>query len=108
MHLTAPAGTFTPADLHVEVSGSTDLRTLLVQTAPDKYALVLWRDVKVWDQSARKPIDVPPLDQQVELGPEVTGAQVTYLDSPDAPHALSGTPAEVALTGMPVVLTLST
>ena len=108
MRLTAPAGTFTPTDLHVEVSGSTDLRTLLVQTAPDRYALVLWRDVKVWDQSAREPIDVAPLDQQVELGPEVTGAQVTRLDSPDTPQPLSGTPAEVALTGMPVVLTLST
>jgi hypothetical protein len=107
MHLTAPSGTFDPADLHVAVNGSTDLHKLLLQTGPSSYALVLWRDVKVWNQSARTAIDVAPVNEQVELGPEVTGAELHYLNSADSPQSFTGTSAEVALMGMPAVITLT-
>jgi hypothetical protein len=108
MHLTAPTGTFDPTDLHVDVNGSTDLHKLLLQTGPTSYALVLWRDVKIWDQSARTAVNVAPADEQVQFGPEVTSAELHYLDSAGSPQAFSGTSAEVALMGMPAVITLST
>ncbi|HEY1595646.1 MAG TPA: hypothetical protein VGF74_09645 [Thermoleophilaceae bacterium] len=108
MHLTAATGSFDAAPLHVAVDGSPDLQQLLLQTGPHSYALVLWRDVKVWDQAARAPIDVQPADEDVQLGPEVTHAELSYLDDGGTTQTLPGTSAEVALSGMPVVLTLHT
>ena len=108
LHLTAPVGRFDPSGLHLAVDGSSDTRELLLQTGPHSFALVLWRDVTVWDQSTRKPIDVAPTDAQVQLGPEVTRAELSYLDNSGSPQTLSGTTAEVALIGMPAVLTLTT
>jgi hypothetical protein len=108
LHLTAPVSSFDPNGLHLAVDGSSDTRQLLLQTGPHSYALVLWRDVKVWDQSTRKPIVVAPADAQVQLGPEVTNAELSYLDDSASPQTLSGTTAEVALMGMPAVLTLTT
>jgi hypothetical protein len=108
MHLTAPTGTFDPTDLHLQVDGPSDLRQLLIQTGPRSYALVLWRDVKVWDQSARQPIEVAPADASVQLGPEVTHAELRYLDDANSPQTLPGTTAGLALMGTPAVLTLST
>ncbi len=108
LHLAAPVASFDATGLHLTVDGSSDTRHLLLQTGPRSYALVLWRDVKVWDQSARQPIDVAPTDAQVAFGPEVTHAELSYLDRADSPEALSGTTPEVALMGMPAVITLQT
>jgi hypothetical protein len=107
MHLTAPAGSAGLTPLHVAVSGPADLRQLLLQTGPASYALVLWRDVKVWDQTARTPIAVAPANADVQIGPEVSHTQLTYLDDPEAPRYLTGTRFEVALFGGPAVLSLS-
>ena len=78
-----------------------------LQTEPSSYALVLWRDVKVWDQSARSPIAVSPANAQVQLGPEVTHAELHYVDDSQPVQTLTGTEAEVALSGIPVVLALA-
>jgi hypothetical protein len=107
MHMAAPVGNFDAAPLHVEVDGPADLHQLLIQTGSSSYSLVLWRDVKVWDQSARKAIDVSPADATVQLGPEVQSAELSYLDDAGTSQAVPNTVAEVALTGMPAVLKLS-
>jgi hypothetical protein len=107
MHMAAPVGSFDAAPLHVQVDGPADLHQLLIQTSSSSYSLVLWRDVKVWDQSGRKAIDVSPADATVQLGPEVRSAELSYLNDADTPESVSNTVAEVALTGMPAVLKLS-
>jgi hypothetical protein len=107
LHLTAPVGTIDLAPIHVQVTGPSDLRQLLLQTGPATYALVLWRDVKVWDQLTRMPIAVAPADASVQLGPEIAHAELSYLDDSQPRTAVSGNRFEVALLGDPVVVSLS-
>jgi hypothetical protein len=107
LHMTAPVGSTDLAPLHLAVSGPADLRQLLLQTGPSSYALVLWRDVKVWNQTARTPIAVTPANADVQIGPEISHTELTYLDGPEAPQNLTGTDLEVALSGGPAVLALS-
>jgi hypothetical protein len=107
MHLTAPAGSADLAPIHLAVSGPSDLRQLLLQTGPASYALVLWRDVKVWNQTARTPIPVTPANADVQIGPEIGHTELTYLDDPEAAQNLTSTRFEVALSGGPAVLSLS-
>ena len=107
LHLTGPVGGIDLTPLHLEVNGPADLRQLLLQTGPRSYALVLWRDVKVWDQSSRSPIAVSPANAQVQLGPEVTHAELHYVDDSQPAQTITGTEAAVALSGVPVVLALA-
>jgi hypothetical protein len=107
MHLTAPEGSTHLSPIHLAVSGPTDLRQLLLQTGPTSYALVLWRDVKVWNQTARTPIPVTAVNADVRIGPEIGHTVLTYLDDSQGPRSLTGTDFEVALSGGAAVLALS-
>lgn len=107
LHLTAPVGTVDLAPVHLQVSGPADLRQLLIQTGPASYALVLWRDVKVWDQTTRTPIAVTPASANVALGPEIGHADLSYLDGPSPAQSMPGNQFEVPLNGEAAVLSLS-
>jgi len=63
--------------------------------------------VKVWNQTARTPIAVAAANADVQIGPEISHTELTYLDDSEAPQNLTGTQFEVALSGGPAVLTLS-
>jgi hypothetical protein len=104
-----PGFALTPLRLNV-VGAPTDMRRLLLQTGPQSYALVLWRDVSVWDTTQRRALTVTPVAVGVKLGSEVSGVALHRLDQAGSPTAVSG-PApslDVPVGGAPVVLTIST
>ena len=111
LHLAAPQGGFALAPLELRVDGApADARQLLLQTGPRSYALVLWRDVKVWDPAKRQPLSVSPASLTVELGREVSGVSVRNLGDSGSSLELPGpAPAvQLSLAGSPVVLAIST
>jgi hypothetical protein len=86
-----------------------DLRQLLLQTATNSFALVLWRNVSVWDRSSRQ--DRAPAAEPVALrfGADVVSVAERRLDASGPPAPLPpdqrGAVA-LSLAGMPVVLEL--
>jgi len=111
LHLAAPQSGFALAPLELRVDGApADARQLLLQTGPRSYALVLWRDVKVWDPAKRQPLSVSPASLTVELGREVSGVSVRNVGDSGSSLELPGpAPAvQLSLAGSPVVLAIST
>jgi hypothetical protein len=104
-----PGFALNPLRLNV-VGAPTDMRRLLLQTGPQSYVLVLWRDVSVWDTTQRRALPVTPVGVGVKLGSEVSGLVLHRLDQTGSSTAVSG-PApslDVPVGGAPVVLTIST
>ncbi len=83
-----------------------DLRQLLLQSADGSFALVLWRDVSVWDRFARQDLAVASAPFEVVLGQPMALAQRFDPVDSDAERGRwanpGGIPVDVA--GAPVVL----
>jgi len=91
------------------LEGPSDLRELLFQTATHGYALVLWRNVSVWDRTGHH--DQTPSAETVVLrlgrGVSPTGLRRLDAPGPDAPPQPDQTGAvQVSVAGMPLVLDL--
>lgn len=67
--LADPGAGFQPGRLDYKVANApADLKQMLVQKRDGRFYLVLWRDVRVWDQVARKDVPVQPHNVTVNLG----------------------------------------
>ena len=91
------------------VAGPSDLRELLLQTGTGTYALVLWRNVSVWDPTLRR--NAAPAAEPVTLhfGAQISSATERSLDAPAPGAPDQPDPAgnlTLTLAGMPVVVEL--
>jgi hypothetical protein len=99
-----------PGGLRLAVEGAgADVRRLLLRSADGSYALVLWRDVSVWDRDAQRDLSPPADLVEVVLGEPVSLVQrfdpVVSADPREGwilPRRIA-----LALAGDPVVLRLS-
>jgi hypothetical protein len=65
-----------PGTLRVGLEGAgSDVRSLLLRSADGSLALVLWRDVSVWDRDAQTDLSPPPDRLDLVFGEPVTVAQ---------------------------------
>jgi hypothetical protein len=85
-----------------------DVRQLLLQSADGTYALVLWRDVSVWDWTGLHDLSPAPDRVDVKLGQPVALARRFDPVASDAEtqHWTDPQKIPVDLTGAPVVLRL--
>jgi len=88
--------------------GPLDLRHLLLRSADGSYALVLWREVSVWDRVAQQELQPAPQSLQVVLGQPIALAQRFEPVESDAEVQRWTNPGQVpvAVGGSPVVLRL--
>lgn len=95
----------TPIDYSIAPEAPADLRELLLQTGPHNYALVLWRNVSVWNTQTLRTVHVDPATVQLTLagGARVTG--VRTLARGFVPVA--GTALSLQLAGMPRVVSIT-
>ena len=98
-----------PHGLHVAVENAgPDVRSLLLEAADGSYALVLWRDVSVWDRTAL--LDLAPLADHVDvqLGDRITVARRfdPVGSDQETDHWSDPKRIGVGLEGAPVVLRL--
>jgi hypothetical protein len=95
--------------LRFRLDGPDDLRHVLLRQADGDLALALWRDVSVWDRTARREREVAPADVAVTLGERVASARVTRPGAGGAGAATYDQPRSLALPigAMPVVVELS-
>jgi hypothetical protein len=105
----APAsGAFARSSLSYRVaSGPADLRHLLLQTGPDSFALVLWRDVSTWDLATATDLSVASQAVSVSFGSPIASITRRKLDDPCSTPLASpqvGQPVSLSLNGMPAVL----
>jgi hypothetical protein len=111
LHLTDGDGSrFALNPLQLEVVGApADMRQLLLQTGPHSYALVLWRDVSVWNATQRSALTPAPAGVGVKLGSEVSGVTLQDLDQAGSSSTVQGPAPSLAVPvgGTPVVLTIS-
>jgi hypothetical protein len=95
--------------------GPADLRRLLLRSADGSFALVLWREISVWDRIARRDLFPAPARVEVVVGQPVAVAQrfdpvesdaerARWLDPERIPVELAGAPVVLRLTppGVPV------
>ncbi|MBA3262230.1 MAG: hypothetical protein H0T69_07150 [Thermoleophilaceae bacterium] len=89
-------------------SAPPDLRQLLLRSADGSYALVLWRDVSVWDRVARTDLNPTPDAVDVVPGQAIALAQRYDPVISDSEQQRWTTPARIPLIlgGTPVVLRL--
>jgi hypothetical protein len=83
-----------------------DLEHLLLQTGPRSYALVLWRNVSVWNTSALRATRVKPRAVTVTLGPGAGLTSVRDLRR-GKPVGVGGPRLRVRLLGMPKVISIT-
>ena len=95
-----------PLDYGIAPGAPDDLEQLLLQTGPKTYALVLWRNVSVWNTTALRARRVKARSVTVTLGP---GAGLTGMRDlrRRKPAALGGPKLKLRLTGMPKVITIT-
>jgi len=103
---------FAPSGLNYQLAqGPSDLRQLLLQTGPSSYALVLWRDVSVWNTSTGQDLTVVPQPVNLSFGQTVTSLTSRQLDAggftPLSVPAI-GQPAALSVGAMPVVVRITT
>ena len=86
-----------------------DLRQLLLRSADGTFALVLWREVSVWDRVARGDLFPPAAQLDVVLGERLALAQRFDPVDSDAERGRWTDPSRipVELAGAPVVLRLT-
>ncbi len=89
-------------------SAPPDLRQLLLRSADGSYALVLWREVSVWDRVAAVDLSPAPDPLEVVLGQPIVLAQRFDPVDTDAERQRWAAPARipVAVGGAPVVVRL--
>ncbi|HEX7298390.1 MAG TPA: hypothetical protein VF257_05250 [Solirubrobacteraceae bacterium] len=81
MRLTSPTARLGRlAPLPIAVEGGGDLHWQLLQTAPKRYSVVLWRDVRVWDQHRERPVPVTARRATLDFGQRVSVADVSVVD----------------------------
>jgi hypothetical protein len=110
LQLVRPDQQATPAALRYTTSGPSDLRQLLLQQDAHHQVLVLWRDLSVYDPSARRDLSPPSQNVTVTFGQPVSRAVVDVLDGQPAQplHDLSAPGRLVGPIGaMPVVVRLT-
>jgi hypothetical protein len=98
-----------PGGMRLALEGaSPDVRQLLLQSADGSYALVLWRDVSVWDWTALRDLSPAADHLDVALGQPVTLAQRFDPVSSGAETQRWSDPRRIGvdLAGAPVVLRL--
>ncbi|HYN89109.1 MAG TPA: hypothetical protein VER33_15580 [Polyangiaceae bacterium] len=99
-----------PGGLRLGLDGEGhDVRRLLLRSGPRSYALVLWRNVSVWNVAARRDYSPPADDLEVVLGQRVERVQrldpassANVSESWESPRRI-----RVALKAAPVVLRLA-
>jgi len=99
-----------PGGLRYALNGAgPDVRQLLLRSADGSYALVLWRDVSVWDRDALRDLTPAPEAVQVALGQRIASARSFDPVSSDMATASWTDPQRipVELGGAPVVLRLA-
>jgi hypothetical protein len=94
--------------LALEGAGS-DVRRLLLRSADGSYALVLWRDVSVWDRNAQRDLFPTPDRVNVVLGEPITVARRFEPVTSDTELQRWTYPRRIPvdLAGAPVVLRLT-
>lgn len=98
-----------PGGMRLTVEGAgPDVRQLLLQSADGSYALVLWRDVSVWDRTALQDLSPAPDHVDVKLGQPVALARRFDPVASDMESQRWNNPQQIPLdlTGTPVVLRL--
>jgi hypothetical protein len=85
-----------------------DVRRLLLRSANGSYALVLWREVSVWDRVGKHDLSPAPEWVTVDLGEPMAQAQLFKpVESPNVAQSVdSPDQIPVALDGSPIVLRL--
>jgi hypothetical protein len=99
-----------PGGLRLGFDGAPgDLRRLLLRSDDGSYALVLWREVSVWDRVARRDLAPAADTVDVELGDRIALARrFDPVASPDEQQRwVNPSRLSVALAGAPVVLELA-
>lgn len=100
-------GTFTRSPLAMQTTQAPgDLRQLTLQTGPGRYAVVLWREVSVWDPAQGADLSVTPQPVSLTLPPQTNAVTARQLnDSTAMPITVSGAGAVAIPVGaIPVVL----
>ena len=88
--------------------GPSDLRQLLLQTGPRRYALVLWRNTTVWQINTRRALTVRGASVRLSLGGHAHVVTTRNLRRSRATRARAATKTvAVRLTGTPVVVTIA-
>jgi hypothetical protein len=95
----------TPIDYSISPEAPADLRELLLQTGPHSYALVLWRNVSVWDTQTLRNEHVDPATVQLTLAGGATVTGVRTLGRGLVPVA--GSALSLELAGMPRVVSIT-
>jgi hypothetical protein len=104
------AAVASPGGLRLALEGAgADVRRLLLRSADGSYALVLWRDVSVWDRDAKRDLSPTPDHVEVVMGEEIGLAQRFDPVASDVAREGWILPRRIPvdLTGDPVVLRLS-
>jgi hypothetical protein len=83
-----------------------DVRQLLLQRADGSFALVLWRDVSVWDTTARTTLTVSAANVTLNLGQPIASAKVVRAGS-TIRTATNPTTLAVPVGADPVVVQLT-
>jgi hypothetical protein len=99
-----------PGGLRLGLEGApADLRRLLLRSADGSFALVLWREVSVWDPLARRDLFPAPVRFEVALGQPVALAQRFDPVDSDRERGRWTNPVRIPLdlAGGPVVLRLT-
>lgn len=97
-----PGTSYSPGKLPFTIpTGPPDLRSLLLQRRNGIFQLVLWRDVKVWNQNDRVPIPVTPATFSVAFNNlvKVTQREPTTAGAYTASAPTTGASASVTLDG---------
>jgi len=99
-------GTFTRSPLATQTTQAPgDLRQLTLQTGPGRYAVVLWREVSVWDPAKGADLSVTPQPVSLTLPPQTSSVTARQLDSTATPITVSGAEnVTIPVGAMPVVL----
>jgi hypothetical protein len=99
-----------PGGLRLSLADApSDLRHLLLRSADGSYALVLWREVSVWDRVAQQDLTPTPAAFEVVFGERITLAQQFNPVDSDTELQRWNNPRSIPLVlgGSPVVLKLT-
>jgi hypothetical protein len=104
------AAVATPGGLRYGLEGAgPDVKQLLLRSADGSYALVLWRQVSVWDRNAKRDLSPTPDDLDVVMGEPIGLARRFDPVTSDVEQQRWSAPRRisVSLAGAPVVLRLT-
>jgi hypothetical protein len=99
-----------PGGLRLGIEGApSDMRRLLLRSADGSYALVLWRQVSLWDRIGKRPVAAPAVPVEVVMGQRLTLARRfdPVITSSETARWSDPRRIGVDLAGAPVVLRLT-